>query len=634
MSEFISFYINAAKKAESMRSVNPKIKELKDSIAKHKAKKKKAMATYLETDDVDWKDIANEEARYIANEEATLKALRRVEANMTTAINFEKQVREIQEVWNKLCLTPEGRISIIENYIEKIYVYDPEDPDDLDKIRIKVIINSDSEGGYADEVTAEIDFSSFENVGARVTKAMQALIWVPVFCFYFMVFKEFIMLSFMNILRILLAKIFVFLYSFVSIFGGFGGGFEKELPECPDDFKPIVRFAVCSDVHLEGYETQEEFINFKKLFDTVYDYSATQEYKNFDAVVLVGDISTSGMPIEYEMINKVLDEKVREGTKVLTCMGNHEYMSYRDYDASQGTRVFEQEMDREDCEHAVINGYHFIISSYDEDGRSFVKKSRWMDKEIKAAVEDTGDKPVFVFQHPAPFGTIYGSVMWGDISVPTVLKKYPQVVDFSGHSHYPINDPRSIWQSGYTALGCGTMSSYETELDGIPGNYPYDSENAAEFYIVEADAQGNVHIMMYDLVTEQFFPMDYYLTDLADRNFDYSYNKMKRRDESPVFEDGAKVDAYVNENGETVLTFEGATDNFVVESYKVTVSKNGLIPVVSDNFSGKYMYLFEDNNYEVNLGKLESGKKYVANIVALNAYAETSKTLRYEFVAK
>lgn len=441
------------------------------------------------------------------------------------------------------------------------------------------------------------------------------------------------MYSFMNIAGTLLAKLIAFAYTFLSVFCG-GVCYEQNLPECPDGFTPVVRFAVCSDVHLDGREDQIEAERFRQLFDTVYAYSETQEYKNFDAVVLVGDIATSGRIPEYDMANKILDEKVRDGTKVLACCGNHEYHAYRDVDASEGTRVFEQEMNREDCEHAVINGYHFIISSYDEDGYSFKKKSKWLNKEIKAAVKDTGDKPVFVFQHPAPFATIYGSITWGDPSIPLVFSKYPQVVDFSGHSHYPINDPRSIWQGGYTALGCGTMTSYETELDGIPGNFPYDVDKAAQFYIVEADAEGNVHIMLYDLITKQFFPNDYYLTDLAARNYEYSFLKMKLRDKRPVFKEDTNISTYLNENGETILTFDGAEDNFAVESYKISVAKNGIIPVASDNFSGKYMYLFEEDRYEVNLGVLESGKRYTAEIVALNAYAESSSPLKYRFTVQ
>ena len=89
----------------------------------------------------------------------------------------------------------------------------------------------------------------------------------------------------------------------------------------------------------------------------------------------------------------------------------------------------------------------------------------------------------------------------------------------------------------------------------------------------------------------------------------------------------------LNENGETVLTFDGAKDRFVTESYKLTVSQ-GLKKVFEDNFSGKYMYLFEEDKYEINLGKLESGKKYTITLYALNAFAKPSRLQRYSFTAE
>ena len=43
-----------------------------------------------------------------------------------------------------------------------------------------------------------------------------------------------------------------------------------------------------------------------------------------------------------------------------------------------------------------------------------------------------------------------------DTRVSDVLAKYPQVVTFSGHLHFPLNDPRSIWQASFTSFGCGS----------------------------------------------------------------------------------------------------------------------------------------------------------------------------------
>lgn len=433
----------------------------------------------------------------------------------------------------------------------------------------------------------------------------------------------------MNILRTILAKIASVLYVITTVAGAglpFGAA---ELPVTPDDFTPVVRFAVCSDVHLDGDPEAAEAQRLAKLFQVTYDYASTQEYKNFDAICVAGDMTDQGKAEQYDLFNSIVSENIKDETQLLVCMGNHEFIDYRDVDASKGTRMFEEKIGHDDDTSTVINGYHFILTSYSEDGHSFTDKCSWLNSEIKKAVKDTGDKPVFVFQHPAPFATIYGSINWGDPSIPAVFLKYPQVVNFSGHSHYPVNDPRSCWQGGYTAFGCGTLSYFETELDCIAGNFPYSVDQAAQFYIVEADAEGNVRVLSYDLITDQFFDNEYYLTDLANRNFDYSYAKMKLRDPAPVFPETTEYSVDTDEEGNSILTFMGAEDKYVVESYKISVTKNG-IKVAEDNFSGKYMYLFEEDVYTSNLGKLESGT-YKVQIVAVNAFAKTSAPFTFSF---
>ena len=90
--------------------------------------------------------------------------------------------------------------------------------------------------------------------------------------------------------------------------------------------------------------------------------------------------------------------------------------------------------------------------------------SDWAKEELKKAAEDDPTKPIFVQQHYHITNTVYGSDLWGTDVFTSILNKYPQVIDFSGHSHYPINDPRSIWQGRFTALGCGTLAYFELEF--------------------------------------------------------------------------------------------------------------------------------------------------------------------------
>lgn len=437
------------------------------------------------------------------------------------------------------------------------------------------------------------------------------------------------MLSFATFWNVTLAKLMSVLYMFLSVVMG-GGFFHAEMPEAPEDFTPVLRFAVCSDVHLTGDPGQNEAKRLEKLIKFMNGYSDAQEYKGFDALCVAGDFANCGAEAEYDMFNRITSENLREGTQLLTCMGNHEFYSSN----GQGDIAIKTyEAKRGPVNTSVkINGYHFILCSFDEDGETFDGRLPWLDKEISSAVRDTGCKPVFVFQHMHPHATVYGCFHWGDPSLPLVLLKYPQVVDFSGHSHYPINDPRSMSQLGYTAFGCGTLSYLCGDLDTRKDYYPQPSGEAAQFYIVEADEAGNVRVMPYNLLTDSFFAEDYYLTGLAKRNYQYSYLKMKLRDKAPVFPEDTVILTQVNENGNTILTFSGATDDLVVESYKLTVSQK-LKTVYETSFGGDYMFLFEDNVYSVDLGRLETGKEYKVTIIAENAYADVSLPLCYSFIA-
>ena len=413
------------------------------------------------------------------------------------------------------------------------------------------------------------------------------------------------------------------------------GAAAGEMPAPFGDFRPVLRFAVCSDIHISGKESTPEESHpeeerLAKLIRFMYDYSAKQSYAGFDALCVAGDMTDGGRDFEYDAFVRVIKENLKDETKLLICTGNHEYIAYRDIDASRGARMFEEKIQPEQDTHEVINGYHFVLCSYSEDGRTFKGKLPWLDKEISSAVGESNGRPVFVFQHPAPQRTVYGSVAWGDKDILKVLNKYPSVINFSGHSHYPVNDPRSISQDKFTALGCGTLSYYETDLDGFAGNFPYEIKQAAQFYIVEADELGRVRILSYDLITDSFFDNEYRLSSLDKKNYEYSFSKMKKRDGKPAFPGDTEISVSRNEKGETLLTFTGAKDKFCAESYKVSLFA-GALPLKGFSFSGKYMYLFEEDKYEVNLGALKPGRKYTACIKAMNAYAKTSEEIKKSF---
>ena len=372
--------------------------------------------------------------------------------------------------------------------------------------------------------------------------------------------------TFYHVLTRLINLLFAGLFSIYSIGGG------ADLPKAPKDFTPVVRFAVCSDVHLDGDPEQAAAVRLGYLFDDSYAYAeSSPNYKALDAVLVVGDFATNGKPEEYQLYNKIVDSHIKEGTQTLEVLGNHEFIAYRDEDASVAYDVYKEYVYPEVDRHDVINGGHFIGVSYDEDGKNFAGKLGWLKEQLDAAAADDPEKPIFVYQHPHPFSTVYGSVNWSDALIRAALEPYPQVVDFSGQSHYASSDPRSIWQGSFTAVGTGSLKAYMSNLNYTEGDTDAPGESGG-FWIVEADKDGNVRLQLYDVVNRTFFQnVDYYLTDLTNtEDRPYSWNNSMDRDTPPLFPRDPVI-SVTREDGHAILSFPDAAGYYEAENYKIIV---------------------------------------------------------------
>jgi len=423
-----------------------------------------------------------------------------------------------------------------------------------------------------------------------------------------------------------------FLFKFLTaVFGVWIGissvvsGTGKELPKAPECFTPVLRFAVTSDVHLDGDPEQAAAKRLADLFADSYAYAESCEYKGLDAVIVAGDFATSGADKEYELFNSIVNENIREGTELITVLGNHEFISYRDEDPTVTYDAYKRNMGQDVDRHLVINGYHFIACSYSDDGKTFNSKKEWLTAELDAATAQDKNKPVFVVQHPHPFATVFGSVNWGDLTVRSIYSKYPQIVDFSGHSHYSISDPRAIWQGSFTAVNTGSLSALMSNRNYIHGDEDAPGESGA-FWIVEADEAGNIRLMAYDIVSHMFFEKnDYYLTDVAKASAHrYTWGNMKSADTAPEFPDGAQITAEKDDVGNTVLVFPKAEGYWGAGDYKICVSA-GSKDVYADTVISNYVRA-DAGDMRVDIGAVESGT-YSVKIMPYSPYAKGGKSL-------
>ena len=430
-----------------------------------------------------------------------------------------------------------------------------------------------------------------------------------------------------NFIAQFVSKFLTSVFGFVFLITGSGSGAAGKEVNTPEDFEPVLRFIVCSDIHLSGEEDQDAAKRFATLFRDMYALSAKSAYKNLDAVVIAGDFTGGGREKEYEMFNKIVAENKKDETQILTVLGNHEFIEYRDVDATVGYDVYKKFISENVDTDVVINGYHFIGVSYDNDGKNFKGKMQWLDETLRNATKEDPTKPVFVYQHPAPFFTVYGSVNWGDFSTRLVLSKYPQVIDFSGHSHYAASDPRSVWQGQFTAVGAGSLSAYMGNLNYIDGDKDAPGKSGGA-WLVECDADGNVSMKLYDIENRMFFTnVDYYFTNLSDTSKrTYTWNQQKSLDTAPAFPGNSVVSSFINENGETVITFPEAKGFYDAENYKITVTNEKYKTVYESTVISEYVRATDDD-VKVVLGNLESGS-YTVKVTAYSPYATQGETLK------
>lgn len=404
------------------------------------------------------------------------------------------------------------------------------------------------------------------------------------------------------------------------------GNVTSSLPETPDDFVPTIRLVAFTDSHNRNAHVADAV-------DTAYAlYDEDEIYAGVDGFFGLGDFSSVGQEGDYANYAATLKEHVRPETPLINIHGNHEFKddNYREY----FIKYFEHDPDTV----TEINGFSCIAFSGERGATewTFTPKSlKWLSNAIDEAQAKANGKAVFVFNHPHPWGTVYGSTLWSDPQLNIVLNGRTNVVDFSGHSHFPINDPRSILQTSYTSVGCGAMATFELDKDYIPGQHPDGYDPAAQMCVIEADDDGSVRVRGYDLLSDRYI-CEYYIDNVNDKSsFAYTLRNMYAHDTKPVFPEDTKATVRQEENGEWIVSFDEAeaASGFIVHEYRITIKNSKGLIVYSKNYVNDY-YVFDDDDtadLRVDTDALKSGESYTLLVRAESAYHKYSQKIELPF---
>ncbi|MBQ3816470.1 MAG: metallophosphoesterase [Clostridia bacterium] len=418
---------------------------------------------------------------------------------------------------------------------------------------------------------------------------------------------------------------------------------ETEAPQTepePDDplanFVPAIRLAVCSDTHITD-TTNERAVRLGKLFDTAYRYAdAHPTYQALDAVLMAGDITNTGYESEFKALNTIIRKHIRPETQLIATMGNHEWIG-------GGPDVFLACMSDTLDPHVVINGFHIIGLSPRNTNDYPAAQIRWLKEELKTAAEDAPGMPIFSFRHHHIKDTVYVSRSWYTPDYAMVRKAlgaYPQVIDFSGDSHGPMNNPLSIWQEECTFLNTGTLYYFEMERGMTGGTLPPGKENAAQYYIVEADAEGRVLIQPYNLLTDDFFKtpsntddpdtqLRYWIEKPSDPST-FLYTPARGETASaPYFEEGSEIALDKITESSVTVTVPQAKDDQCIYSYRLVAETDGHRKEVK--YFSEYYFEPMPETVSCQVKGLHDGKTYTVSVYPVNAWGVEGEPITSSF---
>ena len=385
-----------------------------------------------------------------------------------------------------------------------------------------------------------------------------------------------------------------------------------------DDFEPIFRFAVASDTHITEADHRNAYRT-QALFQQMYALAASGEsgYSGMDAIALVGDISDNGKTAEFNVAKQIIDSGVKEGTEMVITMGNHDYY----YNKNTCRPTFES-LFGEASKHSVIGGYHFITISLANNGVSYDDATvAWVEEELAKAYADDPNKPIFVFQHVGNEFTIAGTcdhVSYNGVAnLDPIFKKYSNVVNFSGHSHFACNDECSVYQKDYTCVGTGTLNySTRTMIDGMWIDMP-NRTDIAQNWVIEIDKDNNVRMRVWDLQKQAFVGDTYMLTSFDKNDFVYTEDRFK--DGDLFFANDAKVTVNRVTSDAVYLSFPVVPEESLTgRAYKVEV-KDANGNTYTEYTATEYYNDNFDTILSTSVGGLKPDTEYTVNVYALNS---------------
>ena len=389
-----------------------------------------------------------------------------------------------------------------------------------------------------------------------------------------------------------------------------------------DENHIVFSFGAISDVHINS-TTNAYAQKFTGALNQLKTRASVKDADGLDAVVVAGDLTdTPSQAYAQTGYFKTLYEKVLDPKTVpmIYTVGNHDANTGYRWNPNTiiqaavmsqvlGDDYFLTDQDQTmrtgfECRHNLVAGYHILsITPTGMNPVTYPAESKaWLDATLQELTAADPERYIFINTHPMIENTVYGSLLgtatgtalsniwhsdsgdyWATHDLTDILAKYPQVVTFGGHLHFPIHDPRSIWQGDFTAFGCGSVRYMAIENGGYEdmksATVMNDCEQVSDGWLIQLDVNGNLRATALDFLGNAVIGTPYEIPyPRADKSHLGRFgNGRASVNQAPVIDPSQfrAVTCKVGICSTTDIEWAKATDDEFVHHYYLVLRKNG-----------------------------------------------------------
>ncbi len=428
----------------------------------------------------------------------------------------------------------------------------------------------------------------------------------------------------------------------------------------------VLSLGVVSDVHINQ---QAQANKWKAALQQLKAKALEDDPNGMAGILVVGDLIDKPDNSQLSLFKSTLESEIDvTKTPMIYTIGNHDVPNYAWASSMVSDVAYIRDMfgdsyflaDRDqdmrtkyEARHCVIGGYHILTISPNGDSPVAYDPTAvsWLDSQLAAITSAEPEKYVIVLTHPMIKNTVYGSRLgeeggiwestlphyWATDALTPALKKYPQAVVFGGHLHFPLNDPRSVWQGEFSVFGCASvryMALENGKYEDMSGaTVMKDCNDFSQGNLLQFDASGNMRVLRMDFWNKDVIGgpiVSSYPTSGKGHLTKYNHTTLSLANAAPSLST-LSVDVA---DGVATVKWAAGTDDEFVHHYVLTLKKGGAVvttkKILADFYkSAKTTGMKKE--WTRSLGSLADGT-YELTLEAYDSWDAAAKPLTKTFV--